>query len=398
MKGKQQLQKLERLPSRPKGYGEFLSRLSSLIDEGRRTAARQVNTVLIATYWFMGQRIVQFEQQGKLRAGYGEALLKRLSADLSVKHGKGFSKRNLEMMRKFYLLYPITQTVSAQLMKRVGAFEQNRNLLILRQIGKMFPLSWSHYTLLMKLETPEKRTFYESLSLKDHWSVRQLERQVQSMLYERTALSKRKRVVLEKASEKPIVIRPEDEIKDSYVLDFLGLRNEYSESDLEDALIEHLQHFLLELGLGFAFVGRQKRFVLDGYEYKMDLVLYHIPLEAYVIIDLKIGRFSHENAGQMNLYLNWTKENLYPLAKNPPIGIVLCADKDSACAKYSTAGMQNKIFVSKYQLQLPDPDDLQRELERGRELFLKQRVGRRGAGGKSGSSFAKSVFGESKKS
>jgi len=301
--------------------------------------------------------------------------LKRLGEDLSGRHGKGFSKRNLEMMRQFYLTYPITQTVSAQFEKKIGLFEANRNLLILKEIGKLFQLSWSHYTLLMKLDQPPKRTFYENLSLKEHWSVRQLDRQVQAMLYERTALSKRKQIVLAKANENQVITRPEDEVKDAYVLDFLGLKNEYSESDLEDALIKHLENFLLELGSGFAFVARQKRFVLDGDDYFMDLVLYHIPLRCYVIIELKLGKFRHAYASQMNLYLNWAKENLYPLAQNDPIGIILCADKRDACAKYAMAGM-SRVFVSKYQLQLPAPDELQRELERGRELFFQNKVHR----------------------
>lgn len=370
------MKKSQPLPDHVKEYTELFRSIESLIEEGRKSAVRQVNTVLIATYWFMGQRIVHYEQKGKARAGYGEELLQKLGKDLSAKYGKGFSERNLKLMRQFYTSYPIRQSVIAGSKQAILPSEESRNLLILKEIGKRFPLSWTHYTQLMRIEESEKRAFYESLCTRSHWSVRQLEREIQAMLYERTSLSKRKELVIKKANESPLVTRPEDEIKDSYVLDFLGLKDEYSESQLEDALINHLQNFLLELGLGFSFVGRQKRFVLDGYEYKMDLVFYHIALKCYVIIDLKLGRFIHSYAGQMNMYLNWSKENLLPLAENNPIGIILCADKDNACAKYATMGY-NKIFVSKYQLKLPKPDELQRELERGRDLFMQGQVRQR---------------------
>lgn len=367
------------LTVRTDSYKELFDSISSLIEQGRRTAARQINTILVATYWLMGRQIVEHEQKGHKRAGYGEALLETLASDLGKRFGKGFGYVNLSLMRQFYLSYApgkILQTVSEESLARRSSLQSGNYTIALAEIARSLPLSWSHYCLLMRIEEPPKRAFYERLCLDGHWSVRQLDRETQSMLYERTALSKRRELVLKKANENPIIVRPEDEIKDSYVLEFLNLKNEYSETDLEDALIHHLERFLLELGAGFAFVARQKRFNLEGDEYRMDLVLFHIPLRCYVILDLKIGRFTHEYAGQMNLYLNWAKDHLLPSAENDPIGIVLCADKNNACAKYATGGMSNKIFVSKYQLKLPKPDELQRELERGRDIFLRRGTNR----------------------
>lgn len=362
------------LAVRTDSYKELLNSISSLIEQGRKTAVRQINTVLVATYWLMGRQIVEHELKGKKRAEYGEALLQSLASDLSKRFGKGFGYANLNFMRQFYLTYApekILQTVSRESLARRASLQSDNYAMALGEIARCLPLSWSHYCLLMRIEDPQKRAFYERLCLDGHWSVRQLDRENQSMLYERTALSKRRELVLKKANENPIVVRPEDEIKDSYVLEFLNLKNEYSETDLEDALIHHLERFLLELGAGFAFVARQKRFSLGGDEYRMDLVLFHIPLKCYVILDLKIGRFTHEYAGQMNLYLNWAKDHLIPQAENDPVGIILCADKNNACVKYATGGLSNKIFVSKYQLKLPKPGELERELERGRDLFLR---------------------------
>ncbi len=368
------------LAIRTDSYKELFDSISSLIEQGRKTAARQINTILVATYWLMGRQIVEHELKGKRRAEYGEALLQTLASDLSKRFGKGFGYANLNFMRQFYLAYApekILQTVSRESLARRASLQSGNYTMALGEVARCLPLSWSHYCLLMRIDDPQKKAFYERLCLDGHWSVRQLDRESQSMLYERTSLSKRRELVLKKVNENAIVVRPEDEIKDSYVLEFLNLKNEYSETDLEDALIHHLERFLLELGAGFAFVARQKRFSLDGDEYRMDLVLFHIPLRCYVIIDLKIGRFTHEYAGQMNLYLNWAKDHLIPRAENDPIGIVLCADKNNVCAKYATGGMSNKIFVSKYQLKLPKPDELQRELERGRDLFLQHETTRK---------------------
>lgn len=315
-------------PFKRQNYSILITDLASLIEQGRRTAVRYVNTALVTTYWLIGRRIVEYEQKGKERAEYGEVLLERLSKDLSPRFGKGFSLRNLRNMRSFYLLFPIRQTLSAESLKPAkrqtpsaelstilqspsevlhiplksqtasgksekgytlcSELEIKQSLTISHTLSAKFPLSWSHYCLLMRIEEPFKREFYETECIHGNWSVRQLDRQIQSMLYERTALSKRKMAVIAKAHEKPMPLKPEDEIKDPYVLEFLGLKDEYSETQLEEALIRHIEHFLLELGNGFTFVARQKRITLEGSHYRLDLLLYHRILNCLVAIDLKI--------------------------------------------------------------------------------------------------------------
>jgi predicted nuclease of restriction endonuclease-like (RecB) superfamily len=226
----------------------------------------------------------------------------------------------------------------------------------------------------MRLDEPLKREFYEAECIKGNWSVRQLDRQIQSMLYERTALSKRKLAVIAKAHEKPITLKPEDEIKDPYVLEFLGLKDEYSESQLEEALIRHLEHFLLELGTGFTFVARQKRITLEGSHYRLDLLFYHRTLRCLVAIDLKIGEFSHADAGQMNLYVNYLKDKEKLPEENDPVGLILCTDKKKTVVEYALGGMSNRIFASKYKLQLPDPEVLKREIEHEKQRLLEMKV------------------------
>lgn len=258
-------------PAIRKNYRNLITELSTLIEQGRKASVRAVNTVLVATYWLMGRRIVEFEQKGKSRAGYGEEILEKISQTLIHRFGKGFSLRNLRNIRTFYLEFPIRQTLSAELKpflinqtvsnKSQSKIVRNRSAelsisQIWQTLSAKFPLSWSHYCLLMRIAESFKREFYEAECIRGNWSVRQLDRQIQSMLYERTALSKRKIAVITKAHEKPIILKPEDEIKDPYILEFLGLKDEYSESDLEDALIKHLERFLLELGIGFTFVAR----------------------------------------------------------------------------------------------------------------------------------------------
>jgi predicted nuclease of restriction endonuclease-like (RecB) superfamily len=359
-------------------YSTLITDLASLIEQGRKAAIRYVNTALVTTYWLMGRRIVEYEQKGKERAEYGELLLERISKDLSMRFGKGFSLRNLRNMRTFYLLFPIRQTLSAESPK-----DRNGQTLSAELTGKShmlpeisetlfwkFSLSWSHYCLLMRLDEPFKREFYEAECIRGNWSVRQLDRQIQSMLYERTALSKRKMAVIAKAHEKPITLKPEDEIKDPYILEFLGLKDEYSESQLEETLIKHLEHFLLELGIGFTFIARQKRITLEGSHYRLDLLFYHRVLKCLVAIDLKIGEFTHADAGQMNLYLNYLQDQEKLSGENDPVGIILCTDKKRTVVEYALGGMSNKIFASKYKLQLPDPKVLKAEIEHERQRVL----------------------------
>jgi predicted nuclease of restriction endonuclease-like (RecB) superfamily len=363
--------------TKTQNYSDLITDLTSLIDHGRKAAVRYVNTTLVATYWLMGRRIVEFEQKGKERAEYGEATLRKISEDLTKKFGKGFSFPQLKNIRQFYLTYfEKSYTLSSQLgqsPKSQTPSSQSNNLIPKIPYDK-FPLSWSHYCLLMRLDEPFKREFYGGECIRGNWSVRQLDRQIQSMLYERTALSKRKLSVIAKAHEKPITLRPEDEIKDPYILEFLGLKDEYSESQLEEALIKYLEHFLLELGIGFAFVARQKRITLEGSHYRLDLLLYHRILRCLVAIDLKIGDFTHADAGQMNLYLNYLKAKEKLSGENDPVGIILCTDKKKTVVEYALGGMSNKIFASKYRLQLPDPEVLKTEVEHERQRLLEMKI------------------------
>lgn len=369
-------------------YSTLITDLALLIEQGRKAAVRYVNTALVATYWLIGGRIVEYEQKGKEKAEYGEELLVRLADDLSTRFGKGFSKSNLFMMRAFYLSYPekqIFQTVSGKLLGGKSNVASGKPLSpkvekiqtvsgISETLIRKFPLSWSHYCLLLRLDEPFKREFYEAECIQGNWSVRQLDRQIQSMLYERTALSKRKLAVIAKAHTKPIVLKPEDEIKDPYILEFLGLKDEYSESQLEEALIRHLEHFLLELGVGFTFVARQKRITLEGSHYRLDLLLYHRILRCLVAIDLKIGEFSHADAGQMNLYLNYLKDREKLSEENDPVGLILCMDKKKTVVEYALGGMSNRIFASKYKLQLPDPQILKAEIEHEKQRLLEMKI------------------------
>ncbi|MHB8280543.1 MAG: PDDEXK nuclease domain-containing protein [Candidatus Humimicrobiaceae bacterium] len=377
--------------AKTQNYSRLITNLTSLIEQGRKTAVRYVNTALVATYWLMGRRIVEYEQKGKERAEYGEELLQKLSQDLNRRFGRGFSPDNLEAMRRFYLSYPveISETVSRKLLSekpqiasgKLSYPEVDENIKKIQTVSgisealmRKSPLSWSHYRLLVRINEPLKREFYEAESIRGNWSVRQLDRQVQSMLYERTALSKRKLAVIAKAHEKPITLKPEDEIKDPYILEFLGLKDEYSESQLEESLIKHLEHFLLELGFGFTFIARQKRITLEGTHYRLDLLFYHRVLKCLVAIDLKIGEFTYADAGQMNLYLNYLKDKEELPEENDPVGIILCSDKKKTVVEYALGGMNNKIFASKYRLQLPDPEVLKSEVEHERQRLLEMKI------------------------
>ena len=360
-------------------YSNLTTDIASFIEQGRKAAVRYVNTALVVTYWLIGRRIVEYEQKGKKRADYGEELLVCLAGDLTSRFGKGFSKSNLFMMRTFYLTYPekqIFQTVSGKLLAtEAGKIQKVQTVSGISDVLiQKFPLSWSHYCLLLRLDDSLKREFYEAECASGNWSVRQLDRQIQSMLYERTALSKRKLSVIAKAHKKPITLKPEDEIKDPYVLEFLGLKDEYSESQLEEALIKHLEHFLLELGIGFTFIARQKRITIEGKHYRLDLLFYHRTLRCLVAIDLKIGEFSHADAGQMNLYLNYLKDKEKLSEESNPVGLILCSDKNKTIVEYALGGMSNKIFTSKYRLQLPDPKILKAEIEHEKQRLLEMKV------------------------
>ena len=343
---------MDTLDSPVPNYDGTLAEISSLLEAARRAAARSVNAVMTAAYWRIGQRLVEVEQGGADRAEYGAQLISRLSADLTARYGRGFSERNLETMRQFYRNWPIPQTVSAEL-------------------GEGFPLSWSHYVKLLTVRTDEARRFYEEEARRGGWSLRQLQRQIGSQFYERTALSRHKAALLTTgAAAKPgDAVAAEAEIKDPFVLEFLGLKDEYSERDLEDALIRHLETFLLELGPDFTFVARQKRLRVGDDWYRIDLLLYHRRLRCLVIIDLKIGGFEPADAGQMNLYVNYAAEHLTLPDENRPLGLILCSEPNAAAAHYALGGLDNTILTAEYRLALPDPALLEAEIARTRRLL-----------------------------
>ena len=329
------------LEPRDNEYDDLLSEVAQILETARHTAARAVNAVLTQTYWEIGRRLVEVEQDGQLRARYGDALIKRLAKDLTQRFGRGFSRSNLEQMRVFYTNWPISQTVS----------------------GISFPLSWSHYVRLMSVDNRAARDFYEAEALREGWSVRQLDRQISTLFYQRLANSRDKAALLGKEAPGGKLTATEA-IKDPLVLEFLGLKDEYSESDLEAAIIGHLEAFLLELGRDFTFVARQKRLRVGDEWFRVDLVFFHRRLRALVIIDLKIGKFSHADAGQMNLYLNYARQHWTNEDENPPIGLILCADKDEAVAHYALGGLENQVVAARYGETLPDEAQLAAELER----------------------------------
>lgn len=344
----------------PAGYAGIHSGIVELLDAARQAAARSVNALMTASYWEIGHRIVEAEQQGKRRASYGEQLIERLSADLTAQFGRGFGVNNLENMRRFFLAYPrsaISQTVSGKL----G----------LAELAQVFTLPWSAYVRLLSVKDDHARQFYETEALRGGWSVRQLDRQISSQFYERTALSKNKAAMLVKgAVPKPEdAVTPGDAIKDPYVLEFLDLKDEYSESDLENALIQRLEGFLLELGSGFTFVGRQRRLRIDQTWYRVDLLFFHRRLRCLVIIDLKLGALTHADVGQMHLYCNYAKEHWTFADENPPVGLILCADKGHALARYALEGLPTKVMAANYRMVLPDAEVLQKELENTRRLI-----------------------------
>ena len=338
-------------------YLTVLNDVIDLLEAGQQAAARSVNSIMTVSYWKIGWRIVESEQHGDERATYGESLIKRLSADLKKKVGRGFSERNLEQMRRFYSFWPVPQNVPPN-----SAFEL---------LSQYFSLPWSHYVKLMSVRSEEARAFYEAESLRNGWSLRQLSRQISTKFYERTLLSRNKAAMLKKGAEpqpKDAVL-PEEEIKDPFVLEFLNLKDEYSENDLEEALIQHIESFLLELGNDFAFLGRQRRLRIGDQWFRVDLLFFHRRLSCLVIVDLKLGEFTHADAGQMHLYLNYAREHwMYP-GENPPVGLILCDKKDEAVAKYALDGLPNKVLASEYQTTLPDEKTLVEELKRTRQII-----------------------------
>lgn len=323
------------------GYKELVEAIGNVLSKGRNKAIQTVNATLVKTNWQIGRYIVEFEQKGKERAEYGVELLNRLSHDLTAAYGKGFSRSNVAQMRQFYLKFQKVQTLSGQ-------------------------LSWSHYIELIKIDDPLEISFYLSQCKKDNWSVRELQRQMKSMLFHRLALSKDKEEVIELSRNGLSVQSADDIIKDPCVLEFVGIpqNSNYLESDLERGLIDNLQDFLLEPGKGFAFVGRQYKINIGSRHFYVDLVFYHRILKCFVLIDLKRGEIEHNDIGQMNLYLNYFKQEENTEDDIEPIGIVLGAYQDNVLIEYATQGISNQLFTSRYQLYLPDKKQLQDELRK----------------------------------
>jgi predicted nuclease of restriction endonuclease-like (RecB) superfamily len=350
-----------------RNYNNLIDRIGEILTKARSKVVREINKAQVLAYWEIGREIVEFEQKGKARAGYGEELIKKLSIDLSAKFGKGFSERNLRNMRAFYLNFTIQQTPSAKSLKGPKSKTSSCKSIIYHTPSIKFEpmLSWSHYCELLKVEETLARSFYEQEAIHNNWSVRELKRQINSMLFERLALSKDPKAVIKMAEKGQIIEKPEDAIKDPYVLEFLNLKEEtsYTESQLEQALIDNLQYFLLELGKGFTFVARQKRITIANHHYYIDLVFYNRFLKCFVLIDLKTGELDHADIGQMNFYLNYFKENEKAEDENDPIGLILCAKKDDIFAKYVLGGLNNKIFASKYRLALPSEKELRAKLK-----------------------------------
>ena len=372
----------------PAGYDTILTDLSAVIQDARTFAARTVNAVMTAAYWLIGRRIVEYDQSGQERAAYGEELLVRLAGDLGREFGRGFSRQNLQQMRQFYLTYPspeIRQTASSESERGrdggsrptpSGESPARPGGLSLRSIAERFLLPWSAYVRLLSVKNESARRFYETEALRGGWSVRQLRRQIDSQFYERTALSKDKAVMLEKGrvARPGDAVSPREAIKDPFVLEFLDLKDEYSESDLEEALIRHLEIFLLELGSDFCFIGRQKRLRVGDAWYRVDLIFFHRRLRCLVVIDLKIGAFTHADAGQMHLYLNYAREHWTHQGENPPVGLMLCAEKDAAVAHYALEGLPNKVMAAEYRTALPDEEELSAEIKRTRALIEERRA------------------------
>lgn len=326
-------------------YQSLLQSIGNRYEQGRANIAAYVNTEIVHTYWQIGQYIVAFEQGGSTKAAYGKGLLENLSKDLSLTYGKGFSLSNIKRMRQFYVIYPNSATLSHQ-------------------------LNWSMIVELLKIDDPLERSFYEKQSIIDNWSVRELIRQKSSSLFLRLAASKDKEGILKLAHQGQIIEKPADLIREPYVLEFLKIPEPYhlSETELETRLIDHLQTFLLELGKGFAFIGRQYRITLGNRNHYVDLVFYHRILKCFVLIDLKKEEAGYEAVGQMNMYLGYFENEENTEGDNPPIGIVLAKEKDDLLVQYAMHNISSQLFVSKYQLYLPNRDELQALIEK--QLYI----------------------------
>ncbi len=328
-------------------HKRLLTEIKTVIEHARVQIKQTVNSAMVQAYWQIGQLIVEDEQQGNQRAAYGKQQLKQLSAQLSTDYGKGFDVTNLRNMRRFYLAFIKQETLSLE-------------------------LSWSHYNLLSRIENEAARHWYQQEAAQQNWSVRALERQIGTLYYERLLASKEKAPVEQEAQEKTQMLAEthKDYLRDPYILDFLNLQDKtYQESDLEQAIINNLQQFLLELGKGFAFVERQQRLRFDDEDFYIDLVFYNFKLKCFLLVDLKIGKLKHQDIGQMDTYVRLYDEKMKNEDDNPTIGLLLCSEKSEAVAKYSILSDQQQLFASKYMLHLPTEEQLQQEIQREIKLI-----------------------------
>lgn len=365
-------------------YSRIHNDVVAVLHAARAATARSVNAMMTATYWEIGRRIVEFEQAGQARAAYGDILIKRLGNDLSREFGRGFGWRNLAQMRVFYLAWPTEQIClalsnkvdSGGILQTVSAKLDQGNISILpdpslANVAQAFPLPWSAYVRLLSVKNHQARSFYQTEALRCGWSVRQLDRQINSQFFERSLLSQNKPAMLEQAmqSQPDDEMAPEQAIKDPFVLEFLNLKDQYSETDLEEGLIQNLTNFLLELGDDFAFVGRQRRLRLDDIWFRIDLLFFHRRLKCLIVIDLKVGKFSYADAGQMHMYLNYAREHWMKPGENPPIGLILCSAKGEAEVRYALDNLPGKILAAEYRTLLPDEAVLLDQLERSRQMI-----------------------------
>lgn len=320
----------------------FIEQIKHLLREAQSNVIRSVNSIMVQTYFELGKRIVEHEQSGKDYSDYGSYLIDRLSSELSKEFGKGFSKRKLELIRKFYLTYKIAKTPFSQ------------------------SIGWSHYLHLIRIEKSDERNFYEQELVQNNWSVRELERQMNSSLYERLSLSKNKNEILKLSQKGQIIENAKDLIKDPYILEFLDLQDSstYNETEFETAIIDKLQHFLLELGKGFTFVGRQQRFTFDEEHFRVDLVFYNRLLKCFVLLDLKIGKLKHQDLGQMQMYVNYYDRYVKLEEENKTIGIILCKDKKDTLVEITLPENNNQIFASKYELIIPSKKELKQLIDK----------------------------------
>jgi predicted nuclease of restriction endonuclease-like (RecB) superfamily len=358
---------------------EFYSSVAEVLENARRKAYHAVNFVMVEAYWNVGRMIVEEEQQGQKRAGYGKALMKELSNQLTSEFGAGFGETNLAYFKRFYITFPIFHTLCE---KSSGSSDGAAD-----SVNSAAPwrlLTWSHYKLLMRVEKPEARDYYANEAAEQNWSVRTLERQINSLYYERLKMSRNKKIVIEEMKDKTAALAPtpRDFIKDPYVLEFLGLKDnaDFRELDLEQAIIGKLQSFMLELGKGFAFVARQQRISTETKDFFIDLVFYNYLLKCFVLIDLKTGELSHQDIGQMDMYVRLYEDKYKSPDDNPTIGIILCTDKDETVVKYSVLKENKQLFASKYKLYLPTEKELIDEIEREKAMIVREREAVYGAG------------------